>query len=55
MKIFSDDVVAQILLVGAYYIQFRKFTYLRVVGTIVNPKKLLRYTSDRLVLLDISR
>ena len=51
----SDEVVAQVIELGAYYIQFIIFTYLRVDGTTVNPRKLPRYPSDRLVLLEIAR
>ena len=49
-----DDAVAQMLLVGAYYIQFQTFAYLRVVGTTINPKNLPRFPSDRIILLEIS-
>ena len=54
VKRLLDDAVAHILLVKAYYTQFRTFTYVRVASTTINPKKLLRYPSDRLVLLEIS-
>jgi hypothetical protein len=50
-----EEVAAKISEVGAYYIQHQTFTYLRVSGTNINPKKLPRYPSDRLILFDISR
>lgn len=53
-KIMSNDVVTKILEFDTYYIQFRTFTYLRVVGMTVNSKKLPRYLGDRLILLEIS-
>ena len=51
----SEEEIAKISEVGAYYIQFRTFTYLREVGTTINPKKLLRYPSDKIILVEISR
>ena len=51
----SDDAVAQIMILRAYYILLKKFRYLRVAGTMVNPKKLLRYPCDRIVLLEIAQ
>lgn len=53
-KRLFDDVVAQVTTLGEYYIQFKTFTYLRVAGATINPKKLPRYPSDKLVLLEIS-
>ena len=53
-KRLFDDVVAHIIVLGAYYIQFKSVTYLRIVGTTVNPKNLPRYPCDRLVLLEIA-
>ena len=55
VKRLSNDAVAQITTIGAYYIQFKMFTYLRVVGTIFNPKNIPSYPCDRLILLEISR
>lgn len=52
-KWLSDEATAQIIALRAYYIQFKTFTYLRVAGTSVNPKKLPRYPSDKLILLEI--
>ena len=54
-KRMSVEVVAMIIEIDTYYIQFKTFTYLRVASTIVNLKKLSRYPSDRLILFDISR
>lgn len=45
----------RIIEIDAYKIQFKTFTYLRVAGTVVNLKKLPRYPSDRLILLEITR
>lgn len=55
VKRLSSEVVAQLITLGAYYIQFKTFTYLRVAGATINPRKLPRYPSDRLVLLEIPR
>lgn len=49
------EAVARIAKISAYYIQFKIFTYLRVVGTTVNLKKLPRYPSDTIILLEIER
>ena len=54
-KRFSDQAKAQITTIGAYFIQFRTFTYIRVGGASVNPKKLLRYPSDKLIIMELSR
>lgn len=54
VKRMSDEAVAKISEVGAYYIQYQTFTYLRVAGTTINPKNLPRYPSDRLILLEIA-
>ena len=51
----SLEEVARIIEISAYYIQFKTFTYLRVVGTTVNPKKLANYLCDRLILLEITQ
>ena len=53
-KRFFDEAKAQITTLRAYFIQFKTFTYIRVVGASINPKKLPRYPSDKLVLLEIS-
>ena len=53
-KRILDDAMAHIIVLKAYFIQFRTFTYLRVAGTTANSKKLLRYPCDRLVLLEIA-
>ena len=52
-KRLSDEEKAQIIVLKAYFIQFKTFTYLWVVGASINPKKLARYPSDKLVLLEI--
>ena len=51
----SVEAATRIVDIGTYYIQFKKITYLRVDGTMVNLKKLSRYPSDRLILLEIVR
>ena len=53
-KMLSDEAKAQIMTLGAYFIQFKTFTYLWVAGASINPKKLPKYPSDKLVLLEIS-
>ena len=54
-KRLSDEAIAQIIVLKAYYIQFKTFMYLKVASASINPKKLLRYPSDKLVLLEIAR
>lgn len=51
----SDEAVAKITEIDAYYNQYKAFTYLRVASTIVNPKKLPRYPCDKLIFLEIAR
>ncbi len=51
----SIEAATKIITIRAYYIQFKTFTHLRVVGTQVKPKKLSRYLLDRLILLEIVR
>lgn len=53
-KRMSDEAVEKITEVGAYYIQFKTFTYLRVAGMTINPKNLPSYFCDRLIFLEIS-
>ena len=50
----SKEAIAKIIEIGAYYIQFKTFTYLRVAGTTINPKKIPRYPCDRLIFLEIA-
>ena len=54
-KRLSDEAMEEVIALGAYYIQFRTFTYLRVAGATVNPRNLPRYPSDRLFLLEIAQ
>ena len=54
-KRMSVEIATRITDLGTYYIQFKTFTYLRVEGRMVNPKKLPRYLFDRLILLEIAR
>ena len=49
-----DEAVVQLTTLGAYYIQFKTFMYLRVVDAIINLRKLPRYPNDRLVLLEFA-
>lgn len=46
------DATIGIKVIGAYYIQLKIFTYIRVAGTMMNLKKIPRYPSDRLILLE---
>ncbi len=45
----------RIVEINTYYIQFKTFTYLSLASTMVNLKKLPRYPSDRLILLETTR
>ena len=54
-KRLFDEAKAQIIALGAYVIQFWTFTYIQVGGASINPKKLPRYPSDKLVIMKISR
>ena len=51
----SVEAIARIVEIGIHYIQYKKFTYLRVVHTTINHKELPRHTVDRLILLEIAR
>ena len=53
-KRISDEAKAHITILGAYFIQFKMFTYLWVVGASINLKKLPRYPSDKSILLEIA-
>lgn len=53
-KGISDEAVAKITEIGTYYIQYKTFIYLRVVGTTINLKNFPRYPCDRFKFLDIS-
>ena len=54
VKRLSNEAKVKIIAPRAYFIQFKIYTYLQVVGASVNPKKLPKYPSDKLVLLKIS-
>ena len=57
MKWILEEVFSKISEVGAYYIHYSIFTYLRVVGTTINLKKIPRYPDVDLfywILLDNS-
>ena len=54
-KRLSNESKAQITALGAYFIQFETFTYILVGGASINSKKLPRYPSDKLVIMEISR
>ena len=54
-KRLFDKAKVKIIALGAYFIQFKMFTYLWVGGATINPKKLLRFPSDKLVLFEIFR
>ena len=53
-KRMSKKATAKIIEIGAYYIQFKTFNYLRVASTTINQNKLPRYLCDRLDLLEIA-
>lgn len=53
VKRLSNEPIAQKIVLKAYHIQFKTFTYLQVVGDSINPKKLLRYPTGKQVLLEI--
>ena len=55
VKRLFDKAKAYIIVLGAYFIQFKPFTYLQVLVASIDPKKLPRYLSDKLVLLEIYR
>ena len=50
-----NEAKVQITALGAYFIYFQIFTYIQVGGVFINPKKLPRYPSDKLVIMKISR
>ena len=54
-KIFFEEAKAQIIALRAYLIPFKAFTYIWVGGASINPKKLPRYPSDKLVIMEISK
>ena len=55
VKILSIEVASRISQLGAYYIQFDTFTYIKISGSTIYPKKLPKYPSDKLILLGIGR
>ena len=40
---------------GSWFIQFPQFTYIRVAGSTVCPKRLPRYPCDKVVLMKLAR
>ena len=50
-KRLFDEVKEQIIVLRVYFILFKTFTYLWVASASINPKKLSRHPSDKLVLL----
>ena len=50
-RLFNEEKV-QIIVLNAYFIQFKMFTYLQVASASINPKKLPKYLSDKLVLFE---
>ena len=40
---------------GSWFIQFPQFTYIRVAGSTVCPKRLPRYPPDKVVLMELAR
>ena len=54
-KRLSSKVEARIKKFGSWFIQFPQFTYIRVAGSTVCPKRLPRYPPDKVVLLELAR
>ena len=40
---------------GSWFIQFPQFTYIRVAGSTICPKRLPRYPPDKVVLMELAR
>ena len=49
------EVMSSIKKLGGIFLQFKTFTYLQVLGSLVCPKKLPRYPSNHLILIEIVR
>lgn len=54
-KRLSSEAEARIKKFGSWFIQFPQFTYIRVAGSTVCPKRLPRYPPDKVVLLELAR
>lgn len=54
-KRLTEEAMQFISTYGSFYIQFSRFTYLRVGGFEGEPYKLSRYVFDRQVLMEVSR
>ena len=54
-KRLSSEVEAKIKKFGSWFIQFLQFTYIRVAGSIVCPKRLSRYPPDKVLLMELAR
>lgn len=53
-KRLSVEATTRVKEIRGIFLQFRTFTYIRVSGSLACPKKLPRYPSDRLILLEIA-
>ena len=51
----SEEAMQVVKINGCYYIQFPRFTYIRVGGFFGEPLKLPRYFSDSIVLSEMCR
>ena len=51
----SQEVEAKVKKYMSWFIQFPQFTYIRVAGSTVCPKRLPRYPSDKVVLMELAR
>ena len=54
-KRLSSEAEARIKKFGSWFIQFPQFTYIRVAGSTVCPKRLPRYPPDKVVLMELAR
>ena len=54
VKRMSVEEEKRIIQISAYCIQYKTFTYLRVLVTTINPKNLPKYPCDRHILLEIA-
>lgn len=54
-KRLSLEAEKQIKKYGSWFIQFSQFTYIRAVGSTVCPKRLPRFPTDRIILIELMR
>ena len=51
----SPEEKAKIKKYGSWFIQFSQFTFIRVAGSTICPKRLPRYPPDKVVLMELAR